>query len=162
MLITPIILITNEPNYTQLILFKKQQTDIKYHKQVWRFCCIRPFLVGVFEENARLLQWLVFFVSSTRSVHFFVLLFNIINLNYGRPKHTRNARTSSKTKQKYRRPEPRKHRTPPFGVFHSDFFRHYATFLNFFGFHQRVSLSFVSIFCNTMDVKKSPFYNFET
>ena len=29
------------------------------------------FLVGVFEEKARLLQWLVFFVSSTRSVHFF-------------------------------------------------------------------------------------------
>ena len=31
---------------------------------------IYVFLVGVFEEKARLLPWLVFFVSSTRSVHF--------------------------------------------------------------------------------------------
>ena len=90
--------------------------------------------MGVFEENARLLQWLVFFVSSTRSVHFLVHLFNIINLNYGPPKHTRNSRTSSKK--------------------HSDFLRHNATFLKFFGFHQRVSPSFVSIFCNTMDLEK--------
>ena len=28
------------------------------------------FLAGVFEENARLLQWLLFIVSSMRSVHF--------------------------------------------------------------------------------------------
>ena len=62
------------------------------------FVLLEVILVGVFEENTRLLQWLVFFVSSTRSVHFFVHLFNIINLNYGRPKHTRNDRTSSKTK----------------------------------------------------------------
>ena len=36
-------------------------------------------------------------------------------------------------------------------------------FKKFFGLHQRVSPSFVSIFSNTMDVKKSqraPFYNF--
>ena len=50
---------------------------------------------------------------------------------------------------------------PPIGVFHSDFVRYYATF---FGFHQRVSPLFVSILCNTMDVKKSrrvpPFTNF--
>ena len=57
------------------------------------------FIVGVFEENARLLQWLVFFVSSTRSIHFLVQLFNIINLNYAPPKHTRNAITSFKTKK---------------------------------------------------------------
>ena len=56
------------------------------------------FLVGVFEANARLLQLLVFVISSTRSVNFFVHLFNNINLNYERPKHTRNARTSFKTK----------------------------------------------------------------
>ena len=36
------------------------------------------------------------------------------------------------------------------------FFRHYATFLKFFGLHGRVPLSFVSIFCNRMDVKKIP------
>ena len=50
-----------------------------------------------FKENARLLQWLIFFLTSTRSFHFFVHLFNIINLNYGRPEHTGNDRTSSKT-----------------------------------------------------------------
>ena len=61
-----------------------------------------------------------FFVSSTRSVHFFVHLFNIINLYHGPPKHIRNARTSSKTK-KHRPTEPRKHKMSPFGVFHSDF-----------------------------------------
>ena len=32
---------------------------------------LQVFLVGVFEEKARLLEWLVFFVSSTLSVHFF-------------------------------------------------------------------------------------------
>ena len=31
----------------------------------------KVLIVGVFEKKARLLQWLVFFVSSTRSVHFF-------------------------------------------------------------------------------------------
>ena len=48
------------------------------------------FLVGVFEENAQLLQWLVFFVSSTRSVHFFVHLFNIRHLD-----NIRNSKTGS-------------------------------------------------------------------
>ena len=72
------------------------------------------FLVGAFEENARLLQWLVFFVSSTRSVYFFVHFF-IINLNYEPPKHTRN--TKPRPKQKHRRTEPRKHSMPPFVFF---------------------------------------------
>ena len=58
----------------------------------------------------------------------FVHLFNIINLNYGRPKHTRNAGT--RPKQKHRRPEPRKHRIH-LAVFHC-FFRHYATFFEVF------------------------------
>ena len=86
---------------------------------------------------------------------------NIINLNYGRPKHTRNARTSSKTKKS---PSRTSKTGSPFGVFHSDFFSALCDFfLEFIGFHQRVSPSFVSIFCNTMDVKKSqrvprPFY----
>ena len=68
-----------------------------------------------------------FFVSSTRSVHFFVHLFNIINLDYGRPKHTRNARNSSKTKTSTSRTS-KTQAYDPLGVFHSDFFRHYATF----------------------------------
>ena len=38
-------------------------------------------------------------------------------------------------------------------MFFTRIFRHYLTFLKLFGFHQRVSPSFVSIICNTMDVK---------
>ena len=54
-----------------------------------------------------------------------------------------NLRSASKTKKKQnRRPQPRKHTLAPL-------------FLKFFGLHQRVPTSFVSIFCNTMDVKKS-------
>ena len=75
------------------------------------------FLFGDFEEKT------VGSFFRLRQVHVFVHLFNNNNLNYGRPKHTRNARTSSKTKN--RRPEPRKHTKDPFGylgVFHLDFF----------------------------------------
>ena len=44
------------------------------------------FLNGVFEEKARLLQWVVFFVSSTRSVHFcalctFIIRYFVLVLN---------------------------------------------------------------------------------
>ena len=95
------------------------------------------FLVGVFEENARLLQWLVFFVSSTRSVHFFVHLFNIINLNYGCSKHTGNVRTSSKTKKNKTDSQNLENilRIPLrlswcFSL-HGDFFGHYQTFESF-------------------------------
>ena len=38
------------------------------------------------------------FLSVQRDQSTFFHLFNIINLDYGRPKHTRNVRTSSKTK----------------------------------------------------------------
>ena len=57
--------------------------------------------------------------------------------------------------------ENRKHtKDPSYGVFHSDFFRHYATFLNFFGLHQRVSPSFVSILCNNecQKIPKGPLF----
>ena len=59
-----------------------------------------------------------------------------------RPKHTRNARTSSKTKTSTSRPEPRKNSKDPspFGVFHSDFFGTMRIFLKFHGLHQRVPL----------------------
>ena len=56
-------------------------------------------------------------------------------------------------KQKYRRPEPRKHTKDPLLVF-SLIFLGTMRLLKFFGLHQRVPSSFVSIFCNTMDVKK--------
>ena len=45
------------------LLTKNSQTD--NHKTQ------KLFLVGVFEETAQLLQWQFFFVSSSRSVHFF-------------------------------------------------------------------------------------------
>ena len=54
------------------------------------------FLVGASEEKRPTLAVASFF---THVGHFFVHLFNNISLNYGRPKHTRNVRTSSKTKQ---------------------------------------------------------------
>ena len=84
----------------------------------------------------------------TRKVHFFVHLFN--NLNYGGSKHS-SLRSASKTKRRSKtRPESRKHtKDPTFFSALSDFFS------KFFGLHQRVPPSFVSIFCNTMDVKKS-------
>ena len=50
--------------------------------------------------------------------------------------------------------------SPTLSVFHSDFFRHNVTFFEVFGFHQIVSPLFVSIFCNTIDSKKIPFYIF--
>ena len=85
-----------------------------------------------------------------RKVHFFVHLFN--NLNYGGSNHS-NLRSASKTKRKNKtRPEPRKHtKDPPLAPL---FFGTMRLFLKFFGLHQRVPPSFVSIFCNTMDVKK--------
>ena len=51
-------------------------------------------------------------------------------------------------------------RIPPL-VFFTRFFSALRLFLKFLSLHQRVSPSFVSISCNTMDVKKSqrpPFY----
>ena len=69
-------------------------------------------------------------------------------------------------RRQHRRTEPQKHtKDNPFSVFHSNFYRHYATFFEIFGLHQRVSPSFASILGNTMNVKKIPkcptFYNFE-
>ena len=79
-------------------VFEKQGSMGKQHRKktismvVPQGHVIDLLLVGVFEENARLLQWLV-----QRDQSNFCSLFNIINSNYGRPKHTRNGRTSSKT-----------------------------------------------------------------
>ena len=89
------------------------------------------FLVGVFEENARLLQWLVFYFSSVqrdRSTFLFICstsstwttdVHNILETPEHRPKQ-------------HRRPEPRKHRIPPFVFFTRIFFRRYATFFEVF------------------------------
>ena len=61
------------------------------------------------------LQWIVFFRQFNAIGPLFVHLFNIINLNYERPKFTRNA--EPRPKQKHRRPELRKHRIPPLAFF---------------------------------------------
>ena len=53
------------------------------------------------------------------------------------------SRTSSKTKTSTSRTS--KAEVPPFGVFHSDFFGTMRLFLQFFGFHQRVSPRFFDI-----------------
>ena len=111
-------------------------------------------LVGVFEENARLLQWRVFFRQ-----------FNAIGPLFCSfvQHHKLELRTSKTYSKRQNLVQNRnidvqnlEHRNPPFGVFHSDFFCTIRLFFKlFFGFHQRVSPSFVSIFCNAMDVKKS-------
>ena len=66
-----------------------------------------------------------------------------------------NLRSASKTKRKKqnRRPQPQKHTKDP--TLAPLFFGTMRLFLKFFGLHQRVPPSFASIFCNTMDVKKS-------
>ena len=58
-----------------------------------------------------------------------------------------NLRSASKTKRKNKTDVHNLENTP-----WPHFFS--ALFLKFFGLHQRVPPSFVSIFCNTMDVKK--------
>ena len=79
--------------------------------------------------------------------------------------NTRTSEARPKRKEKNKtRPEPRKHTKDP--TLAPLFFGTMRLFLKFFGLHQRVPPSFVSIFCNTMDVKKSqrvpPFIFFGT
>ena len=64
------------------------------------------FLVGVFEENARLSQWLVFFVSSTQSVHFFCSFVQRHQLELRTSKTYSQRQILPRPKQKHRRPEP--------------------------------------------------------
>ena len=65
------------------------------------------------------------------------------NFNNFKPQQLQpQKRVQNEKKKQNRRPQPRKHTLAPL-------------FLKFFGLHQRVPPSFVSIFCNTMDVKKS-------
>ena len=109
------------------------------------------FLVGVFEENARLLQWLVFFSQFNAIGPLFCSFVQHHQLEL------RTSKTYSKRQNLVQNKNIDVQNLENIGsdVFHSDFFRHYAIFLKFCGFHQRASPSFVSIFCNTMDVKKS-------
>ena len=113
------------------------------------------FLVGALEEKCPTLTVVVLYSK----VHFFVHLFN---LNYGSPKHTRNVRTSSKTKLTSK--TSKKYKGFPLWWY----------FLGFcFGtmrlFSEKLPIAqngppfnFLK-FCNRMDVKKSqrnPFYIF--
>ena len=58
--------------------FSIKPSDVKHQASGSWVMLLRPILVGVFEEKARLLHWLVFFVSLTQSVRFFVHLFNFL------------------------------------------------------------------------------------
>ena len=83
------------------------------------------------------------------------------NLNNFKPQQLQpQQRVQNENKKQNRRSEFRNHiKDPPI----APLFRHYATFLKFFGLHQRVSPSFVSIFCNNgcqKIPKGPPFYIF--
>ena len=75
------------------------------------------------------------------------------NLNNFKPQQLQpQKRVQNEKKKQNRRPQPRKHTKDP--TLAPLFFGTMRLFLKFFGLHQRVPPSFVSIFCNTMDVKK--------
>ena len=115
--------------------------------------CGPLFLVGVFEENARLLQWLVFFRQ-----------LNAIGPRFcSFVQHHQLKLRTSKTYSKRQKLVQNKNINvqnlenigSPSWCYSLGFFSELCDFfLKFFGFHQRFSPSFVSIFCNTMDVKK--------
>ena len=111
------------------------------------------YFVGLFQANALLSQWLVFSsVQRDRSTFLFICstsstwttdIENIFETTELRPK------------QNHWHPEPRKHSIHPLVCF-TPFFSALCDFYSkFFGFHQRVSPSFVSTVGNTMDVIKS-------
>ena len=76
------------------------------------------------------------------------------NLNNFKPQQLQpQKRVQNEKKKQNRRPQPRKHTKDP--TLAPLFFGTMRHFLKFFGLHQRVPPSFVSIFCNTMDVKTS-------
>ena len=102
-----------------------------------------------------------FFSRHERSTFLFICS-TTSNLNNFKPQQLQpQKRVQNEKKKQNRRPQPRKHTKDP--TLAPLFFGTMRLFLKFFGLHQRVPPSFVSIFCNTMDVKNrkgSPFYNF--
>ena len=76
------------------------------------------------------------------------------NLNNFEPQQVEpEKRVLNEKKKQNRRPEPRNHtKDPPIAPL---FFSTVRLFLKLFGLHQMVPPSFVSSFCNTMDVEKS-------
>ena len=124
------------------------------------------FLVGVFEENARLSQWLVFFSSVQRDWFTEQLQWHFLQLHQ---LELRTSKTYSKRQNLVQNKNIDVQNLENIGtlVFFTRMFfgtMFFGTFfLFFFGFYQRISPSFVSIFFNTMDAKKSqrvPFLHF--
>ena len=95
----------------------------------------------------------VVFFRHERSTFLFICS-TTSNLNNFKPQQLQpQKRVQNEKKTQNRRPQPRKHTKDP--TLAPLFFGTLRLFLKFFGLHQRVPPSFVSIFCNTMDVKKS-------
>ena len=118
--------------------------------------CTPIFSRRISVENARDSYSGKFFYS--RKVHFFVHLFN--NLNYGGSNHS-NLRSAFKTTRKRKHVQNLENtlRIP----LSPTFFRHYATFLNFFGLHQGSPLHLFRYFATqwmSKNLKGSPFYIF--
>ena len=86
-----------------------------------------------------------FFFRHERSTFLFICS-TTSNFNNFKPQQLQpQKRVQNEKKKQNRRPHRRKHTLAPL---------FFSTFLKFFGLHQSVPPSFVSIFCNTMDVKK--------
>ena len=95
----------------------------------------------------------VLFFRHERSTFLFICS-TTSNLNNFKPQQLQpQKRVQNEKKKQNRRPQPRKHTKDP--TLAPLFFGTKRLFLKFFGLHQRVPPSFVSIFCNTMVVKKS-------
>ena len=94
----------------------------------------------------------LFFFRYERSTFLFICS-TTSNLSNFKPQLLQpQKRVQNEKKKQNRRPQPRKHTKDP--TLAPLFFGTMRLFLKFFGLHQRVPPSFVSIFCNTMDVKK--------
>ena len=86
-----------------------------------------------------------FFFRHERSTFLFICSATS-NFNNFKPQQLQpQKRVQNEKKKQNRRPQPRKHTLASLFI---------STFFEVFGLHQRVPPSFVSIFCNTMDVKK--------
>ena len=97
----------------------------------------------------------------TRKVHFSVHLFNNINLNYGRPKQTRNATSSSNTNKNIDVHNLENILRITLWCFSLGFFSALCDFfLKIFGLHQRVSPSFVSIGSHFFPKSQNSFLKF--
>ena len=103
-------------------------------------------------HDSRLLQWLVFFRHFNAIGPLFCSFVQHHQLEL---RTSRRSKTYSKRQNLVQNKNIDAQNLENIGPF-GDFTRIFSALCDFFGFHQRVSSSFVSIFCNTMDVKKIP------